>query len=111
VRTFARRALEGLGYTVFEATNGIEAASHATEHTGRIDLVVTDVVMPRVGGRELAERLRTARPELPILFMSGFSGNAASGADLTPPDAPFLAEPFTREGLGRSVREVLEAAG
>jgi two-component system cell cycle sensor histidine kinase/response regulator CckA len=111
VRTFARRALEGLGYTVLEATNGIEAAAHATEHTGRIDLVVTDVVMPQMGGRELAERLRAAGSRLPILFMSGFSGNAASGADLTPPDAPFLAKPFTREGLGRAVREVLEAAG
>ena len=82
----------------------------ATEHTGRIDLLVTDVVMPRVGGRELAERLRAARPELPILFMSGFSGNAVSGADLTPPGALVLAKPFTREGLGRAVRRALEVA-
>jgi two-component system cell cycle sensor histidine kinase/response regulator CckA len=109
VRTFARRALEELGYVVIEASNGAEAAARATGHTGRIDLLVTDVVMPRVGGRELAERLRAARPELPILFMSGFSGNAVSGADLTPPDAPILAKPFTREGLGRAVRRALGA--
>jgi len=110
VRTFARRALEGLGYTVLEAANGAEAAALAAEHTGRIDLVVTDVVMPRMGGRELAERLRSARPDLAILFMSGFSGNAVGGADLIPPGAPVLAKPFTREGLGRAVREALAAA-
>jgi len=110
VRTFARRALEGLGYVVLEASDGAEGAARATEHTGRIDLLVTDVVMPRVGGRELAERLRAARPELPILFMSGFSGNAVSGADLTPPGALVLAKPFTREGLGRAVRRALEVA-
>jgi PAS domain S-box-containing protein len=110
VRTFARRALEGLGYTVLQATNGAEAVALVAEHTGRIDLVVTDVVMPRMGGRELAERLRSARPDLAILFMSGFSGNAVGGADLIPPGAPVLDKPFTREGLGRAVREALAAA-
>jgi two-component system cell cycle sensor histidine kinase/response regulator CckA len=108
VRTFARRVLEELGYTVLEASDGVEATEHAATHTGRIDLLVTDVVMPRMGGPEVAERLRAARPGLPILFMSGFPGNAVGGADLTQPGAPVLAKPFTREGLGRAVRGALE---
>jgi CheY-like chemotaxis protein len=109
VRTLARRALEGLGYTVIVAVDGIEAAALAERHGRPIDLLVTDVVMPHMGGPQLAGRLRATRPNLTVLYVSGFMGSAA--ADLTAPGTSVLTKPFTREQLGRAVRRAIEMAG
>ena len=106
VRTLARRALEELGYTVIVAADGIEAATIAERQTLPIDLLVTDVVMPHMGGPQLAERLRATRPNLNVLYVSGFMGNAV--ADLTVPGTSVLTKPFTRAQLGRAVRRVID---
>jgi CheY-like chemotaxis protein len=106
VRTLARRALEELGYTVIVASDGVEAAALAERQSRPIDLLVTDVVMPQMGGPQLADRLRLAQPNLNVLFVSGFMGNAA--ADLTARGTSVLTKPFTREQLGRAVRRVIE---
>ena len=78
IRRLARLILDSLGYHLLEAADGQEALALAQQHTGGIDLLVTDVVMPRLGGRELADRLRLLRPELKILYLSGYSDEAIS---------------------------------
>ena len=108
VRAIARRTLEDLGYAVVEAEDGAAAIAWASENPAHIDLLVTDVVMPRVGGSQLAQGLRASMPDLPVLFMSGFSEEATRLADLSVPGAMLISKPFTREALGRAVQEALE---
>ena len=99
-----RRILEARGYTVVAAANGAEALEVAR---GRdVDLLVTDLVMPVVGGRELAARLRAERPSLPALFMSGYAGDAGA----LPADVPLLRKPFTPDALASAVRSILDGA-
>jgi PAS domain S-box-containing protein len=107
VRTFARRALEELGYTVIEAENGVEALVRAAAHAGPIHLLATDVVMPRMGGPALAERLVAARPRMRVLLISGFAEQNPGGLNLAG-GVTFLGKPFSREALGRAVRRALE---
>jgi CheY-like chemotaxis protein len=107
VRSFAVRALEAQGYTVLEARNGVDALAVACGHAGRIDLVLSDVVMPEMGGVELAARLDEVRPDTLVMYMSGFTGDKAIPV---PPDgrpAPVLTKPFTSAILVRRVREAL----
>jgi CheY-like chemotaxis protein len=112
VRLLACRGLREQGYTVLEARQGRQAldlvASGAT-----IDLVISDVVMPEVGGRELGARLAVLQPDLPVLYMSGYTGDDVIQRGLLEPGVPFQQKPFTAEGLGRKVREMLDgkAAG
>jgi PAS domain S-box-containing protein len=109
VRSFAVRALEAQGYTVLEARNGVDALAVACGHAGRIDLVLSDVVMPEMGGVELAARLDEVRPDTLVMYMSGFTGDKAIPV---PPDgrpAPVLTKPFTSAILVRRVREALRA--
>ncbi len=108
VRRMAARALAGQGYTVLEAENGAEALELLARTTGPVDLVLTDVVMPRLNGRELGERLAAERPELPVLFMSGYTDDDIVRRGLLHPDAPFLQKPFMPADLARRVREVLD---
>ena len=108
VRAYGRWVLSRLGYTVLEATNGIDALAFAAD-TSRIDLLATDIVMPGMQGIELARRLTAARPDLRVLYMSGFADNQPGQTDLLA-DASFLAKPFSSEALGRAVRAVLDAA-
>ncbi len=108
VRQLAARVLRGLGYTVREATDGMEALRLVAGHTAEIDLVVTDVVMPRLGGRELASRLRTERPNLAVLFISGYTENVSDVQGLIGAGVEFLQKPFTPASLARSVRSTLE---
>jgi PAS domain S-box-containing protein len=106
VREIAVRALRARGYQVVEAANGIEALSLAERLGHRIDLLVTDMVMPQMGGLDLAERLRANRPRLRALFTSGYTEeNAAQLREIE--DARFLQKPFTGSALARRVREVL----
>jgi PAS domain S-box-containing protein len=107
LRAMLLRVLQNTGYQVLQATNGEAALQLSEAHQGPIHLLVTDLVMPRLGGRELAERLSARRPSVKILYMSGYTdgplGNPASG------DQPFhfLQKPFLPDILANKVREVL----
>ncbi|HEX6434305.1 MAG TPA: response regulator, partial [Gemmatimonadales bacterium] len=107
VRSIARRALQEAGYAVYEAITGLAASNFIASHPGMIDLVVSDVVMPGVNGRELADLLRVTNPDLPILFMSGYPGTDIERRGLKVDQATFLAKPFTPEELVAAVTAVL----
>jgi PAS domain S-box-containing protein len=109
VRGLVREVLQQRGYLVLEARNGMEALEMADGHNGRIDLLVTDVIMPHMSGRELVERLRPLHPETRILFMSGYTDNAVVPQVDLAPGTEFLQKPFAPENLARKVREVLDA--
>jgi len=110
VRRFAREILSGNGYKVLEAGNGREALLLSEAHRGEIHLLLTDVVMPKMSGRELTERIRPLRPDLRILYMSGYIDDAILRHSVLEEGIPFLQKPFTSEGLARKVREVLDSA-
>jgi two-component system cell cycle sensor histidine kinase/response regulator CckA len=109
VRRLAARVLRARGYTVLEARDGEEAERIATEHPGRIHMVVTDLVMPRMSGRQLAGVLARIRPELRILFMSGYTDEAVGRQGVNGAGADFLQKPFSLDELARKVRQVLDA--
>jgi two-component system cell cycle sensor histidine kinase/response regulator CckA len=109
VRSSVRRLLEWHGYTVLEARNGADALRVYETYEGGIDLVLTDVVMPEMGGHELVERLRARRPGLRVLFMSGYAERAFISNGSIPPGTGYLEKPFTVETLMRRLREVLDA--
>ena len=107
VRRLGCRFLESLGYTVLEASNSGEALLIFERPDTRVDLVLTDIVMPHINGIEMAQRLRRRRPDVRVLFMTGFAREAES---LPPvPHAPVLLKPFSRSTLARYVRLALEA--
>jgi two-component system cell cycle sensor histidine kinase/response regulator CckA len=111
VAAVIRATLHFCGYHVLEAHNGSEALALLERHRGTIHLVVTDIVMPVMGGSELALRLRELRPETKVLFISGFSERAVSAHGTKDPGFAFLQKPFMPETLARKVREVLDAKG
>ena len=106
----AKRILEGAGYQVITASDGAEAVKVAAAHKGTIDLLVTDMVMPHLGGRQVADKLRAERPGLRVLYLSGYTDTAAARQGLMEPGAAFLQKPFATDSLVRRVREVLDAA-
>jgi len=111
VCALARDCLVAAGYRVLEATDGEEALRIAEAHTEPIHLLLTDIVMPRLNGVELAGQLTRRRPDTKVLYMSGFAVVGAqleqlSGPTLEPGD-PILPKPFTAEALTRKVHEVL----
>jgi PAS domain S-box-containing protein len=108
VRQLARAGLRARGYTVLEAGSGDEALALAERHAGRIDLLLSDVIMPRMSGARLAERLRSLRPELKVLFVSGYTDSALFRQGILSGKADCLLKPFTPEELARKVREVLD---
>ena len=103
VRQFFAQALSRAGYRVFEARNGEEAVKVFDEHGGSIDLLLTDMRMPYMGGAELAQHLRARRATLKLLCISGYPGTLSGEL---PGD--FLAKPFSRDDLLSKVREVLD---
>jgi PAS domain S-box-containing protein len=111
VRCLARQVLESRGYHVLETAAGIEALEVGERHKERIHLLLTDVVMPQMGGRELAERLALLHPETKVLFMSGYADNAVVHFGLLDPGTALLEKPFTAQALARKLREVLDDAG
>ena len=109
VRFLARRILERSGYRVLEASNGDDAERLFDEYEQRIDLVVTDVVMPGCGGVELVGRLRRRVPALRVLYMSGYTEQSAAHEAGIDRGAPFVEKPFTAADFTRHVREALDA--
>src|SRR5690606_31900088 len=96
------------GYTVLEATNGAEAIQIAESFDGTIDLLLTDIVMPDLGGHEIVGRLRPTRPEMLVLLMSGYTPQEILRRGTLEFNASFIAKPFTPDDLVRKVREVLD---
>ncbi len=107
VRSITRRALQGAGYTVYEAMTGQAAIHFVASHSDQVDLIVSDVVMPGVNGRELTDHLRVAHPEVPVLLVSGYPGAELERRGLDPARTPFIQKPFTPEALVTAVHEAL----
>ena len=107
VREVVCRMLRRLGYGVVEASGGEEALAEVRDPAARIDLLLTDVVMPGMDGRRLSEEARSAQPDLPVLFMSGYTEDATLLAGTEESGLGFLAKPFELDALGRAVREAL----
>ena len=109
IRSLLVEILERAGYRVLTTGGGPEALSVAASHRGEIRLLVTDVVMPGMDGRELAEELAAALPGVRVLFISGYATDEVSRRGVLPVDTPFLRKPFSPRELLRKVREILEA--
>ena len=109
VRGFALRILSGLGYKVLVAGDGQDALELYAGYRGRIDLLISDVVMPRLSGGELGRRLTEQQPGLPIVFLSGYAPDASIAPTLPAARLTLISKPFTAEVLGRAVREALNA--
>jgi CheY-like chemotaxis protein len=107
VRTLMCTVLRTNGYTVVEAADGADAMRIAEGHVGRIDLLVTDVVMPSLGGRALLERMRAARPTLRVLYVSGYVDDEVMRRGGLDADEALLAKPFTADDLLQAVHAAL----
>jgi two-component system, cell cycle sensor histidine kinase and response regulator CckA len=108
VRELTRTVLETHGYNVIEAANGGAALLLLENYPETIDLLLTDVVMPEISGRELADRAKAIRPETRILFMSGYTDNSIVHRGVIDEGMQFIQKPFSTENLATKVREVLD---
>lgn len=108
VRKLVRETLEREGYRTMDAADPVEARRIADDHRGEIQLLITDVVMPKVSGRDLAAQITARQPSVKVLYMSGYTDNAVVNSGILEKEAAFLQKPFTPEALARKVREVLE---
>jgi CheY-like chemotaxis protein len=109
VRSLSRQVLESCGYSVIEAGDGVEALEIFEKSEKRIDLLITDVVMPRMGGPELAEKLLALVPNLPILFASGYTDDAIVRHGVLETNVNFIQKPFTIDDVARKVRDLLDS--
>src|ERR1035441_4551653 len=107
VRGLARKMLQERGYHVLEASDGREARSIVRRHSGEIDLLLTDVVMPGMDGRTLSEQLRELRPNLKVILMSGHSEDVITERGVLASGLMYIQKPFTPDGLAVKVREAL----
>jgi two-component system cell cycle sensor histidine kinase/response regulator CckA len=108
IRRLVRIVLEGKGYVVLDACNGVEGLALCKTHVGQIDLLLSDVIMPVLGGRELADGALRMRPGLKILFMSGFSEDTVVEDGIARGNG-FLQKPFTSQALSQKVRATIDA--
>jgi len=108
VLKLTQQILEGLGYTVLTAGTTKEAMDLAEEHAGEIDLLVTDVIMPEMNGRELAQHLQSRYPSLKRMFMSGYTANVVAHRGMLDKGAHFIQKPFSRRDLAITVRKALD---
>jgi PAS domain S-box-containing protein len=111
VRALTRLVLQTHGYTVLEAKNGKEALRIGEQHQGLLHLLITDVVMPEMGGRQAAEHLTACKPGIKVLFLSGYTDDAVVRHGILEAEVAFLQKPFTPVGLAKKVREVLDGVG
>jgi len=109
VRMVTRQVLERFGYVVLEAPNGETALRLAAKHHGPIHLLLTDVVMPGLSGRQLAGQLAELRPDMKVLYASGYADHAIVHHGILESGIAYLQKPFTPETLGRRVRQVLDS--
>jgi len=109
VRDLTRRILQRLGYRVLIATQGSESLDVAEKFDGQIDLLMTDVVLPGLNGREIAERIQVARPDTKVLFTSGYTENVVVHHGIADKNFNFIGKPYSLQALARKLREVLEA--
>ena len=109
MRAVARQILERAGYTVLEAPSAPAALELAASRAGPIHLLVTDVVMPELSGKQVADRFKLLRPAARVLYMSGYTDDAIVRHGVLEPGLAYLQKPFTPEALARKVREVLDA--
>jgi CheY-like chemotaxis protein len=111
LRELAKRVLIRNGYTVLEASHGAEAIKISEQHPDTIHMLITDVVMPGgIGGRELGEKLVSLRPDMEVLYISGYTDSAIVKNGMLDPDISFLQKPFTPDVLTRKVREILDSS-
>jgi CheY-like chemotaxis protein len=103
-----RQVLERQGYAILEAPDGETALQVVAKHHGEIHLLLTDVVMPGVSGRELADHLVKLRPNIKVLYASGYTEDAIIHHGILEPGIAYLQKPFTRDALALKVREVLD---
>ena len=103
-----REILEGLGYTILIAKEPGHAVRLAEKHAGDIHLLITDVVMPEMNGKDLAERVTSIRPALKCLYMSGYTANVIAHHGLLDEGVSFISKPFSMRDLSAKVREVLD---
>ena len=108
VRETTRSFLEAHGYKVLQAKTGPRALALAQRHAGTIDLLLTDVVMPRMSGPQLVERLKKLRPTVKVLYMSGYAGDAINHHGVSSQGAGFLQKPFTWNKLGVKLRQIVD---
>jgi CheY-like chemotaxis protein len=108
VRSLTRRVLQSCGYTVLEAAHGVKGLRLAEQHPGTIHLLVTDVVMPEMCGRQLADRVQALKPGIKVLCLSGYTADAVVHHGVLESEIAFLQKPFTPGTLARKVREVLD---
>ena len=109
--TMVSQILTELGYHVISATSGREAQILSDQHAQKIDMVLTDIIMPELNGPDLVRMLRQKRPTLKALYMSGYANNAAAQIGELKPDTAFLQKPFSSETLTHCIRKVLDAPG
>jgi two-component system, cell cycle sensor histidine kinase and response regulator CckA len=109
VRRFTVRVLRKLGYQVFEAEHGEAGLALCQARQEPIDLIFTDVVMPLLGGPEMVERARAARPNVPVLYATGFTHSAILPRQVAMRSDPVLLKPYTQESLALKIRQVLDA--
>ena len=110
LRRMAAEALQLFGFRVLQAPSGEDALTVLEQANGGVDLLLTDIVMPHMSGRELARQLAGRRPNLKIIFMSGYAEQAAVRNGLLDPNQAFISKPFTPEALVRKLRSVLDGA-
>lgn len=110
LRDMAVRTLKQYNYTIMEAANGKDALDIADSHPAKIDLLLTDIVMPHMGGKALGDRLRIVRPEMKIIFTSGYTDDKTVLQGNFDPGIIFLQKPYTPTTLVKCVNELLEPA-
>jgi CheY-like chemotaxis protein len=110
LRSLCVQILERLGYRVLQARNGTEAIAEAAGYGDRIDLLLTDVVMPGMNGSELATQLVLHHPEMKVLFTSGYTEDVISHHGVLADGVSFIGKPYTPLALARKVREIIEEA-